>query len=274
MEKVRQFRNAAGYIFLFLLIQTACDYAFTAIAGARYTAVHPAGDVEKYLKSFIAQYTTVILAVSQLLTLAVVFLIARFRHLSFCGLVECGGAVPTSVLGNAVLAGLLGNLFTSLFLDLLPFSKKMMESYADASGALDTSMIAANLISVVLLAPIVEEVIFRGLAFSRLSRVMAPGLAVVIQGVVFGVIHGTVIWAIYAATMGVLLGLVRWKTNSLKASIAMHMAFNAASLVVPIITYFVAAHSMLYYAATAVAFAGFAGSLRGVMSFRPAQERF
>ena len=54
-------------------------------------------------------------------------------------------------------------------------------------------------------------------------------MAVLFQGMLFGSVHGTIIWMIYALFMGCVLGYVRKRTGSLRPCILMHMAFNGAS---------------------------------------------
>ncbi len=126
---------------------------------------------------------------------------------------------------------------TTGIMELAPFSQQMMDSYAEASSSLDTSLLWADLLSVALLAPLVEEAIFRGAVLSRLREAMPDWLAVLLQGLVFGCIHGQLLWACYAAIFGVLLGWARVKTGSLKASVLLHLGFNLSSFFIGIVFY-------------------------------------
>ena len=81
----------------------------------------------------------------------------------------------------------------------------------------------------VLAGPIVEEILFRGIIYDTLCTFVPAGAAVLFQGMLFGSVHGTIIWMIYALFMGCVLGYVRKRTGSLRPCILMHIAFNGAS---------------------------------------------
>ena len=81
----------------------------------------------------------------------------------------------------------------------------------------------------VLLAPLVEEMLFRGVIYDAFCMLMPAGLAVLFQGILFGSVHGSMIWMIYAAFMGCVLGYVRKHTKSVRPCVLMHMAFNGSS---------------------------------------------
>ena len=56
-----------------------------------------------------------------------------------------------------------------------------------------------------LIIPVVEEMIFRGIIFNCLRRVMNLKIAAILSAVVFGVYHGNVVQGVYAFLMGLLL---------------------------------------------------------------------
>lgn len=121
-----------------------------------------------------------------------------------------------------VLAMLLYLAICLIFL-LLPAS--WLDSYAQAvQGVNQTGF--AMFIAIVLVAPVVEEVIFRGLVLSRLNQVMPTWLALVLSALTFGVLHGHPVWMAYASVMGLVFGLVSIRTGSILPALVMHMVFN------------------------------------------------
>jgi membrane protease YdiL (CAAX protease family) len=93
------------------------------------------------------------------------------------------------------------------------------------------------IVMVVVIAPIVEELFYRGLVMRALERDLkerqvrwASGLAVVITAVVFAAMHfepaAMLGLAVFAAVVG---GLVMW-TGRLGTSMCAHVAFNACAL--------------------------------------------
>ena len=86
-----------------------------------------------------------------------------------------------------------------------------------------------NAVLIVGLGPFVEELLFRGVGVRVLS-VFGAAPAIVISGVMFGLIHG--IWQALPALIvfGVGLAYVRHRTNSVFPAIIAHSAFNAVGL--------------------------------------------
>jgi len=88
---------------------------------------------------------------------------------------------------------------------------------------------AVRLLGIVILAPVAEELIFRGLLFTRLraTRAGAPG-AVILTAVLFAAFHLQYSPAEMTLVLidGLFYGLVRWRTDSTFLTIAMHAAGN------------------------------------------------
>ena len=78
----------------------------------------------------------------------------------------------------------------------------------------------------ILLAPVAEELIFRGLIF-RYARYAFPfWIANIWQALLFGLIHGNFIQGIYAFVMGLFLGFLCHRGRGIKYSIPVHILYN------------------------------------------------
>jgi membrane protease YdiL (CAAX protease family) len=88
----------------------------------------------------------------------------------------------------------------------------------------------ANTAVVCLVAPFVEELLFRGLGFGLLRQFAGPWPAILITGVAFGLAHGLVLGLPVLAIFGVTLGWLRWQTGSVYPGMIVHGLFNAFAL--------------------------------------------
>ena len=122
--------------------------------------------------------------------------------------------------------GLGMGLFFTGGLSLLPIPESVLEEYASASSALLGQPLYIALLSNVIVAPLVEEIIFRGLMLSRLRKAMPVAVAMIISSAVFGLVHGQLLWMAYTFVMGLMFAIVAVKTNSVLSSIVLHMIFN------------------------------------------------
>ena len=94
---------------------------------------------------------------------------------------------------------------------------------------------AANFVVVALVAPVVEELIFRGLGYSLLAR-YGKWVAIVVVGIAFGLAHGLVDALPLLAAFGCGLAWLRSETDSVYPGIVLHALFNALALVVAVTT--------------------------------------
>lgn len=115
----------------------------------------------------------------------------------------------------------------ALLLALLPIPEALMDAYNEAAAGLDKPGLISAL-STMIFAPIAEEVIFRGLVYTRLRRAIPAALACVLSSLLFGVLHGQLLWIAYAFVMGVVLTIVFERTGTLWANIIVHITFNLA----------------------------------------------
>ncbi|HEX2749091.1 MAG TPA: CPBP family intramembrane glutamic endopeptidase, partial [Verrucomicrobiales bacterium] len=75
-------------------------------------------------------------------------------------------------------------------------------------------------------APLMEELIFRGVLFSVASRFIHPIYANVATSLLFGVIHNNLLVLIPLTLLGMLFAYVYQRTRSLAVPVLMHAMFN------------------------------------------------
>lgn len=209
------------YLALFLGMQVLV--MLPAILAAALQAAIDGPVEEGELYTLLTADGTTYTLISGLATIIVVlaFYLIRRRRLSEALWLRRVDA-PVLWTGAALSPGLY--LIVTLVLAALPDA--WTQSYNDAASGIDTGSFI-GVLSVALVAPVVEELIFRGLIMTRLSRVMPGWLAVVLAAAVFGACHGHPVWAGYAFVLGTLYGFVALRAGSILPSILGHLVFNA-----------------------------------------------
>lgn len=108
----------------------------------------------------------------------------------------------------------------------------------------DTSMLPTNnvelilcFISIVILAPVLEEITFRKVLFIRLSRKLGFVISAVISSLIFGIGHGS-LGILGAIAFGIGCCILYRKYNNIAASITVHMVNNLIAGIIVIIAYF------------------------------------
>lgn len=137
-----------------------------------------------------------------------------FSGLQFAGIVVL---VP----GAQFLCSYLISFLSLVFPDWLKQYERLMET-----AGMDESITFVLLVYSVLLGPINEELIFRGVTM-RLARQSLPFWAAnILQAILFGILHGNWLQGCYAGALGLLLGFICEKGGSIYYSILLHILFN------------------------------------------------
>jgi len=139
---------------------------------------------------------------------------------------------PPASLSSASWRYFLTGCFLAIFVGLAgtrirqPENMPMQELLKDRTGTLLVMSLA------VLLAPLVEETVFRGYLYPLLARKLGVSLGIVMTGLFFGMLHGAQLgwtWGLVGLLMlvGVVLTYVRARTGTVVASYFVHLGYNS-----------------------------------------------
>jgi uncharacterized protein len=189
----------------------------------------------------------VFLAVAPPLALVAGRLAADQSMLSLLGVVFVAGgmavAVAVAPMGMAALPALgfravdwrlvilsaLGTMALSIAVSQIgPSPEGVKDAMRVAS---DPRWFLASLLILALLAPMVEELIFRGLLFGWLEGRWGPRVAVAVSTAGFAVAHYEPAHIILVLPLGLLFGWLRWRTDSILPSLFSHMANNSMAVI-------------------------------------------
>lgn len=145
--------------------------------------------------------------------------------------------VPVPIIVFAVVGGAalqfplaeLGNLMAEIFPRSLE-EQLTQQRLVTPRGPLSALAIVA---AVVVVAPLTEEVLFRGLLLPGIAERYGAPLALGLTSLTFGLVHGEPGAIVYASVAGLVLGAVALRTGSTLPAIAMHAATNAMPVAVP-----------------------------------------
>ena len=121
--------------------------------------------------------------------------------------------------------------FVGVFLDVF-FSIFTGVPAADMNPVMDAldELTPGLVIYSCLIAPLMEELIFRGVLLKKARR-FGDRTAVVFCAVMFGLMHGNLNQCLYAVVIGLVLGYVAVRTNRIFYNVLLHMAVNSFSMI-------------------------------------------
>jgi exosortase E/protease (VPEID-CTERM system) len=111
------------------------------------------------------------------------------------------------------------------------YNSTFSEALADMPNGLYIVWMSFRLVGFWLMAPIIEELVFRGYLLARLSRAAVVNdnkepitfIAIVITSIIFGAMHGAFLAGVLA---GLVYGFVRYRSKTLVEPIVAHMVTN------------------------------------------------
>ncbi|HEY7333028.1 MAG TPA: type II CAAX endopeptidase family protein [Candidatus Limnocylindria bacterium] len=86
--------------------------------------------------------------------------------------------------------------------------------------------------AIVVVAPIAEELFFRGVVLNAWLREYGPRVAILGSGLLFAMIHASLFLFLPIAALGIALALLYRATGSLPATIALHAGFNGITVLI------------------------------------------
>lgn len=109
---------------------------------------------------------------------------------------------------------------------LSQFGDPNFQVYLDIQG-IDPAL---TVLLSVFMAPVMEELLFRGVLQGNISRFINPWLAIVIQSLIFALIHGTRVHLFATFVLGMFVGILLELTGSMKWPILAHMGYNIVTV--------------------------------------------
>ena len=130
-------------------------------------------------------------------------------------------AIVILVPGMQFFSSYLTTVVSLIFPDWLKEYESLMET-----AGLDSDIGILMFFYAVILGPVCEELIFRGVTMRIYRRIFPFWAANIIQALLFGIFHMNWIQGIYAFVLGLVLGILCEKGGSIYYSLLFHILFN------------------------------------------------
>lgn len=203
--------KAALWVAAYFMIQFAVGAVFTVSSlGAASKALDGNFSFEAVnalLLELVLEQTNLIYLIANALFLIIMGVYFAIRKRSSLHALSIRGVRPLWLL--PVVFGALAAAFALVFvLGLLPIPESVWENYEKAASATQKGNRIIAFIAVVIVAPLAEECLFRGLVFTGLEKAMPTFPALLASSLIFGAAHVDPVWIAYASLLGLLMTLI------------------------------------------------------------------
>ncbi len=202
-------------------------------------------------------YTYALSSISAIFSIFVFGLIGKLRKEPIHTVIRNEKVVPViniMAVCMAIGARLLVSVFYSYAQKIQPLKESIEEAEAVAPEFHFFGQIVVALFAIIILMPFFEEILFRGLIMGELMKSFRPWSAIILQAIFFAAAHMMLFQSLFTFAVGVLLGIVYYKTRSLKTATLFHGAFNL-SVIIPQID--MSLKSAIVYGVSGIVLCGF-----------------
>ena len=209
------------YYFLYQFLFTA----LIALPSTWIQIMNNGGDVSSFTPSETTYTTTgiamVLTGIAMILSgIAMIWHLIHFKYVKFN--LKSFGEVSGKTIGLSIPLIVAGMLFINLCSEFLGLPDLMQDTFHGMSRNV------FGIISIAIMAPLVEELLFRGaIQGYMLRKGMKPLHAILIASAIFGIVHMNPIQIPFAFAIGLIFGWLYYRTGSVVPGIIGHFINNS-----------------------------------------------
>lgn len=227
-KRLRGILNAAIYFFIYYIVQLACE--------GLYLLYCKANSIDSFSELYdgLTQSVFALSVISSIVSLWIYALIGKIKKERLTHIIKNEDIAPATMFMSVVCA-VGARLVVSAYFHFssgIPILEKSIENSA-VQGFEFTYVyqIIIALFSIIVIGPLFEEILFRGIIMNEFLKIMRPWAAIVLQAFFFGLAHFSLFQSSFAFAVGILLGIIYFKTKNIKASVVSHSVFNLTAFI-------------------------------------------
>lgn len=218
------------YIFIKGIVSSIISIVLTSQIIMKSDTKADIGALTELITKIVMDYSALMALIAALLTILILIIFFAARKKNFTKEVSFRKISIKTLILPALLS-ISFFLCITFLITLLPIPIDMMEQYSQMSNLLFGNIIIIACASLVIFTPAAEEIIFRGIILSRLSRGMQSDVSAIISSLLFALTYGVGIQMAYMFVLGLLLCYICIKYRSILASYVMNLIFSLSSFI-------------------------------------------
>lgn len=180
-----------------------------------------------YMVSVLAEFELWFMIIANVISIVIFALMWRKIRLNLPKYDNAKLKATTSVLTIFFCLGL-SHVIASLF--AITGIERYFPSHEEITVFIESGSFLLRILAIGIIAPIVEELLYRGIILNRLLSWMPKWVAILVGSALFGLIHFNLLQGLYAFVVGIVFSVLYLRYRNLWIPIIGHAAFNIASV--------------------------------------------
>lgn len=209
-----------GLPILYILISFFVEFIFIAI-NITTNNINTIGIINKHVYSM-----SLISDLIMIIIMFLIFLPTKQRLINICNFKKIKIVDIIYIIFLAIGMGLISSVLIGILTNFTQGYDNVVNTITIANES------KLQLIIVILFTPIFEEVLYRGIIFRYLKKNYNIIISIVLQALIFGIIHLNIIQSIYTFFLGIALALTYLYRESIIECIIFHIIYNLFGVLV------------------------------------------
>ncbi|MBQ0141209.1 MAG: CPBP family intramembrane metalloprotease [Prevotellaceae bacterium] len=222
MNKSKVILNIVLVLAIYFIIQVACTFAFVIpqLILSNYNN-SSLTDFSNQFNEIIINDTGWILIISSIITSLILILIKKIKLPDDFSCKRCSWKYVPYIL----FASIVGILACNILSEYLNLPNTIQDTIIDMIDKAD------GILAIAIIGPAAEEILFRGAICEQMLRSGAkPWTAILVSALIFGIVHLNPAQIPFATILGIMFGILYYKTKSLIPSIILHIINNSLAV--------------------------------------------
>lgn len=233
-RNLRNFGWALLYTILFVFIQMGVTFlAAIAYIIWEITADHvPIQCVRGLIGPVIMSHAVFLTIVGDVIIVALAVIVVKSKRKRFRRSLHISTEPPMSFI-LPVITAFLYSAAANILIGVVKLPDFLQSGAGNLAAQMESSNTVLNLIAVLIVAPIAEEIIFRGVIMTTLRRSFSSAMTIFLSALLFSLTHlmtGSILVVLFTFFGGLICALVYEKTGSLTIAIVAHIFLNVGGL--------------------------------------------
>jgi membrane protease YdiL (CAAX protease family) len=186
---------------------------------------------QKDLLMLITENNLIIILIGWIVTLLIIYIVMLLSKQNMIKIIKLDNKISLLHIGICIISAIGLNMAINGLISMSQITNLFPEYEEVISGIINHDFYL-TLLCVGILIPISEEILYRGILLNKLRNGFSISIAIIIQGILFGISHMNFIQGMYAFIIGAFFGYIVIWTGSLLSSIIMHIVVNSMSVII------------------------------------------
>ncbi|MEG0805102.1 MAG: type II CAAX endopeptidase family protein [Lachnospiraceae bacterium] len=130
----------------------------------------------------------------------------------------------------AVIAAVCFSVAINNFIALTPL-KELSGEFQEINTLFYSGTLFVEILAAGILAPITEELLFRGVVQGRIRMVWGGRIGIIASSLIFGITHFNIVQCIYGTLLGIIFAIIVESTGKVRIAVFCHMAANVVAII-------------------------------------------